>query len=533
MHKVKSMWMGHGMASVLVMLAAGSAVADLVLPAVISSRMVLQRGQPAPIWGTAGAGSRVTVDFAGRQGESIAGADGRWLVRLAPLDASTNGRPMTIVAVDPQGQREERRLDDILVGEVWLGSGQSNMAMPVNQYGQDRALAASAARSYPAIRLIRSGEAAWQAAEPPANRNFSALLFAFGVVLQRELDVPVGLLVGAVGGTPSGAWLSRAAYEGSPACSADVARALAVFDAAAFERQNAQRLQAWSNLVEKAASEGGRRPGRPRLSLAPGMARSPIGSLYERHIRPFLPFAIRGVLWDQGEAGTGIGGVTQLALMGALIEGWRGDWHAAGGAGGAPDAVSFLFVQKPNGGGCAWDPADPVTAQAAALAPLPASPPPPAQAIHRGEHGRIAEIPGTSMVISSDLGAGTHPVNKTGYGTRAARVALERVYGRDTVSSGPVYASHQSEEGCIRIRFKHVGQGLAWRGERLQGFAVAGEDRQFRWADAVIDGDQVVVSAEGVPRPVAVRYAWAHAHPWANLFNRNGLPAVAFRTDDW
>ncbi|NLF22605.1 MAG: sialate O-acetylesterase, partial [Lentisphaerae bacterium] len=204
MHKVKSMWMGHGMASVLVMLAAGSAVADLVLPAVISSRMVLQRGQPAPIWGTAGAGSRVTVDFAGRQGESIAGADGRWLVRLAPLDASTNGRPMTIVAVDPQGQREERRLDDILVGEVWLGSGQSNMAMPVNQYGQDRALAASAARSYPAIRLIRSGEAAWQAAEPPANRNFSALLFAFGVVLQRELDVPVGLLVGAVGGTPSG-----------------------------------------------------------------------------------------------------------------------------------------------------------------------------------------------------------------------------------------------------------------------------------------------------------------------------------------
>lgn len=510
-----------------------TARAELAMPSVLSSRMVLQRDQPVPIWGTADAGARITVAFADQQRETAADATGRWLVRLDPLKSAAAGRSMTIVAVDPQGKREERLLDDVLVGEVWVGSGQSNMDMPVQLYtGQDPVLAAAAAQSYPDVRLIRSCDSGWYASDPVTNQNFSALLLTFGLALHRELGVPVGLMEGAVGGTPSGAWLSRQAYDAAPACTAAVAQAVSTFDADAHAQRCAEQLQSWSNLVAQAVATSNRPPRQPRLPLTPGECRFPVGHLYEKHIRPFQPFAIRGVLWDQGESGTGIGGVPQPPLMGALIRSWRAEWRTAGGAGASAVDFPFLFVQKPNGGGCAWDPADPVTARADPWVPLPALPS--VNGLNREEHAGIAAVTGTVMVISSDLGSGTHPVNKSGYGERAARVALGKVYGRTVAVSGPVYASHRIEESRVRVQFAHVGQGLAWRhGERLQGFAVAGEDRQFRWADAVIEGDSVVVSADGMAKPVAVRYAWSQAHPWANLFNKDGLPAVAFRTDNW
>jgi sialate O-acetylesterase len=405
------------------------------------------------------------------------------------------------------------------VGEVWIGSGQSNMDMPVNKYRNgDPVLATNAATAYPHLRIIRSGWKGWEASTPDSNARFSALLFSFGVPLQKELNVPVGLMVGAVGGTPSGFWLTEDMYRSDPACKAAAAKFAETFSMEA-QRQYTNALAQWELA---AASAGTNPPARPVLAPTPPESTGKIGHLFEAHIRNYVPFAIRGVLWDQGESGTAIRGVDQYAVMGALIRGWRQLW----GQGDFP----FIYVQKPSGGGAAWDPSDPVTRLAEPFGALP--PAPPADGRDRELHIRIMQYPRTAMAISSDLGPGIHPACKSGYGARAARVALGLAYGRPVEYYGPVYQSHAVEGGTIRIRFTHVGQGLAFRGgDKLQGFAVAGADRKFHWADAVIDGDTVVASSDKVPAPVAIRYAWSQKHRWANLFNKDGLPALPFRTD--
>ncbi len=246
--------------------------------------------------------------------------------------------------------------------------------------------------------------------------------------------------------------------------------------------------------------------------------------LYGRFIRPLQPFAIKGVLWDQGEAGTEVRDVDQTTLMGALIRGWRKDW----GQGDFP----FIYDEKPSGGGCAWDETNPVTSRAEKWTPLPAKVP--EDGSETETYIRIMRYPNTGIAISSDLGPGIHPVNKSGYGVRAADVALGLAYGKPAEYYGPIYQSYSVECDKVRVKFTDVGQGLAFKyGDKLQGFALAGEDRVFHWADASIDGDTVMLSCAAVAKPVAVRYAWAAKRPWANLFNKDGLPAIPFRTDDW
>jgi sialate O-acetylesterase len=190
-------------------------------------------------------------------------------------------------------------------------------------------------------------------------------------------------------------------------------------------------------------------------------------------------------------------------------------------------------VQKQSGGGCAWDPkGDPVTRLANPFAEQPAAANKDRDGLYRELHIRIMQHPNTAMVTASDLGSGVHPVNKSGYGARACRVALGFVYDRDAGTYGPIYDSHKVEGKTIRVRFKHADKGLAFRhGEKLQGFEIAGSDGAYQWADAAIDGDTVIVSSPNVAKPAAVRYGWSRNHPWANLFNKAGLPALAFRTD--
>jgi len=292
-------------------------------------------------------------------------------------------------------------------------------------------------------------------------------------------------------------------------------------------KQYEAKLAAWEKAAAKAKAEGkkprGRRPKAP-VPPPPFKDLKP-GSLFESHIRRFVGYGIRGVLWDQGESGTMFPQIDQFTMMGALIKGWRDVW----GQGEFP----WIYVQKPSGGGCAFGlENDPVTRMADAYKPPPAQINPKDNGLYRELHTRIMQHPDTHMAIARDLGSGVHPANKSGYGARAAQVALANAYGRELECYGPLCKSHSVDGDKVRLEFTHVGKGLTFRhADKLQGFAIAGEDKVFHWADAVIENDTVIVSSPNVAAPVAVRYAWAKAAAWANLFNKDGLPALAFRTD--
>ncbi len=503
------------------------ATAEVAVPPFFSDHMVLQRETQAPIWGTAAPGEVVTVKFRGQEQQATADAAGKWNITFTSLKA---GGPdeLTIAGTN------RLVLKDVLVGEVWIGSGQSNMAGAAAGYAKnDEELAKMVAAKHPQIRGFSNRSGGWQVSSPETNGAFSALLFSFAVKLHEELDVPVGMMLGAVGGTPSGAWLTPEALQASEACQAQMAEYAKTYDAQLKDFET-RVLPAWQKAADAAKASGktvGREPSPPGK---PGTARGQQpGYLYAAHIQPFVGYGMRGVLWDQGESGTAIGGVDQYTLMGALISGWRKAWNNG--------QFAFIYVQKPSGGGCAWDPKNPVTAKAEAFASLPDNQSGAAitgrasqGADYVENHVRIMNYPNVGMAISSDLGSGVHPTNKSGYGSRAATVALGMAYDKPGEYYGPIYNSHTIDGNEVHIKFDHVGQGLAMQhGDKLQGFAIAGDDKNFYWADARIDGDTVVVSSPKVAKPAAVRYAWSMNRPWANLFNKDGLPAVTFRTDSW
>jgi sialate O-acetylesterase len=518
-----------GLAAISIAACVTSLSAAVELPAVLSNHMVLQRDIPVPIWGSAAPGERVVVTFRAQRQETTADSQGKWLVRLGPLQAG-GPDPLTVTGTNTLN------LEDVLVGEVWVGSGQSNMAHPASVYVQnDPVLASLTATPAPGVRLMKAGSQGWVTANAETMPKFSATLLTFGLRIHEELKVPVGLMVGAVAGTPSGLWISKEALDADAPCRAAIAQASKPEAIEKAQKEHQRRLDAWTQRTEALRSakspeldaKSRQVPRKPVPPAPPGQCdQGPIGSLYDVHIRPLIPHGIRGVLWDQGENGTGLNGVEQDALMGALIAGWRKDW----GQGAFP----FLYVQKPSGGGAAFAENDPVTRLAEPPAPVPSAVPGNFAGLPRELHIRIMKHPNTAMVISTDLGAGLHPANKSGYGTRAARVAAGFVYGQAVEYSGPLYRSHQIAGDKIRIHFSHQGKGLVvGAGDKLQGFQIAGADRRWRWADALIEGDAVVVSHPEVPAPAAVRYAWDSRSPWANLFNKDGLPAQTFRTDTW
>ena len=487
-----------------------------------SDHMVLQRDMAVPVFGTAEPGERIVVTIAGQTKKTTADSDGRWRVELKPLKA---GGPyaMSIAGATTV------KFSDILIGDVWMGSGQSNMAGAAGHYAKrDDVLAKWIADGpYPNVRLLSTRTKTWVTATPTTAAQFSAILFAFGLTLHKDLDVPIGLYVGAVGGTPSGLWIPSEALFASAECERLYNDGRKAYSHERQMKQYTAKLAAWDRASAKAKAEGkkprGRKPTAP--TPPPPFKELKAGGLFDRYIRHMAGYGIRGVLWDQGEAGTKILNIDQFTMMGALIGGWRELW----GQGEFP----WIYVQKPSGGGCAFGLEDDFTTRMAdAFEPLPSQINPKDDGVYREIHSRIMQHPNTHMAIARDLGSSVHPANKSGYGARAAQVALAKVYGKDVERYGPLYRSHTVEGDKIRITFTNVGQGLAFRhADRLQGFAIAGEDKVFHWADAVIDGETVVVSSKDVPSPVAVRYAWARVARWANLFNKDGLPALAFQTD--
>ncbi len=522
-----ALWVG-----LVTMLAASHGYA-VTLPSIFSDQMVLQREADVPLWGDAKPLAKITIRFADQLIITAADDQGRWRTNLDPLSASSQSRSLLVTSDQDEPKAE---FTDVLVGDVWVGSGQSNMAGKVSSYAKnDETLAAIADKPiHENIRLMTGGpKPTWGPATAANVAQFSALLFSFGDRLNRDLDVPIGLIVGAVGGTPSGSWIPPQTYASSPLCRNAVAEFSKTYDEQSAKQQYEAMLARWEKVAAQAKADRTKPRGKkPPPPVGPGQPNrgGKIGGLYERYIQPVVGYRIRGVLWDQGEARSGVVGVDQFTMMTELIRGWREAW----GQGDFP----FLFVQKPSGGGCALSNDDPITRNADPFTPLPAVIPREASS-ERGTIDRWMYVQlmhnndNAWMVPASDLGSGIHPTNKWGYGNRAAEVALSKVYKRDVQAYGPIYKSQVIEGNQVVLSFDELGKGLiSAHSDQLQGFAIAGEDQQWQWGSARIDGDKVVVWSAAVAKPKRVRYAFAAKRAWANLFNKDGLPALAFESGD-
>ena len=506
-------------------------LADVKLPAIFSDHMVLQAGVTVPVWGWADPGEEVSVSVAGQTKTTKADKTGKWMVKLGKLKS---GDAVTLTVKG----KNSITINDVLVGEVWLGSGQSNMAMTVNRsknYAQEQAAA-----TFPKIRMFKESSVAaltpqrecrgsWQVCSPDTVGGFSATAYFFGRDLHKALGVPVGLINSSVGGTPVEAWTSWDAQKDLPEMKPvfeEWDKRQATWDAAKAKAAYEKQLAAW-----KASGKKGKRA--PRRQVEPRLDSHHPAVLFNGKIAPLIPYAIRGAIWYQGEnnANSGLGNLYGL-LLSTMIKDWRARWSQGD--------FPFAWVQLPNYHAAQKEPVEDT-----------------GWVMVREGMLKTLALPNTGMAVTTDIGeAGDiHPTNKQEVGKRLAMWALADVYKqKDVASSGPLFASHKIKGGEVTLTFKHADGGLVVKiGEGLvtprdewptvwppggtgfgqvRGFAVAGADKQWRHAAAKIIGNTVVVTSPEVKQPVAVRYAWAD-NPDCNLYNRAGLPASPFRTDIW
>ncbi|HCU36020.1 MAG TPA: sialate O-acetylesterase [Armatimonadetes bacterium] len=481
------------------------AAADVTLPKVISDNMVVQRDVRARIWGWADPGEEVTVAIRGQAKTRAADARGSWRILLDPMPA---GGPFEMTVTG----KNRIVVSNVAVGEVWVCSGQSNMAMRVASclnFEQEKAAA-----DYPMIRSLNGaivsaawpendlGSGAWQVSTADTVGGFSAAGYFFARHLHQQLGVPIGFINVSLGGSAARAWVPAQDLRSDPDFAAwvnDIEAQVAEWNAGGAEYMKA--YTAWQKEYNAAKAAGS-----TDLPKAPAFVRGrPQGlatGLYNGMIAPLRPMKIAGAIWYQGEADAGAPELYQK-LFPMLINSWRREFRF--------DDMPFLFVQLAD-----YDVASP-------------------WAFLREAQTKTLSLPNTGMAVITDVGDAKdiHPKDKQTVGYRLALNALAKVYGQDVVYSGPMYRDMRIEGSTIRISFDHVHGGLVARdAEAPIGFTIAGEDKQFVEAKAVIDGDTVLVSADGVSNPVAVRYAWA-SDPECNLYNAEGLPANPFRTDDW
>lgn len=500
----------RGIALVLASVWAGALVAEpaLRLASPFTDHMVLQRELPVPVWGTAPVGESVTVEFAGQKKSNVTDADGRWRVELEPLSASSEARVLSVRGLDP---KQAVRLEDVLVGEVWLASGQSNMDFTVaktEKYyfaGVNNEAAEVAAANYPRIRMFtgmwaRSYEpqarvdGAWKVCTPENVREFSAIGYFFARDLQKVLDVPVGIVTLTYGASTAQAWIRREAIAHWL-----VRGALDEFDKQVHEyvAPTEVELAAWQVGVDKAKTEGRRPPRRPKLEPAQDQHNPTV--MWNGMIAPVVPFAVRGVLWYQGESITGSRELFPFWNE-LLVSDWRKMWGRE---------LPFYFCQL-------------AAHQANSNGPEV-----------RELQADLLDLPATAMAVTIDIGdpKDVHPHNKQDVGARLVRIALAKTYGRDLEYSGPQLENVTLEGRAVRIKFSHLGGGLVAKDGALKTFEIAAADKVFVAADAKIDGDSVVVTSKTVEAPIAARYAWSNYPEGCNLFNAAGLPAAPFRTD--
>ncbi len=536
--------MAHSKVSVILFALAAAAQAEVKLPAMFADHMVLQRDYPVPVWGTAAPGETVTVEFSGQKKSAQADAAGKWKVLLDTLSANSIPAELKIGSIT---------LHDVLVGDVWLASGQSNMAFGLSS-------AHNAAEVLPKVNddqlrffTVTHKTAAepqsdlqgkWEATNPQTAKGFSAVAYFFATEIRRTQKVPVAVIHSSWGGTPIETWISLEGFKTDP----PVAKPLQQWDKAVEQYKKIQadpkiaadyaaELQRWRKEVEPAfnaatkawnANPVGPKPipatpepvnpdpmGMPSPSRRP---QTPAVS-FNAMIAPLVPYSMRGILWYQGEA-NGSAGMEYRTLLPRLMRDWRFQWGRE---------LPFLYVQLPMNG----KDSTPVASNGWPW-------------LREAQFRALDEIR-TSMAIAIDLGDpnNVHPTDKIDVGTRLALLARRDVYGEKIVASGPLYNGYKIEGGKVRIDFKETGSGLTpgqapWRAQgveplpldHLTGFYIAGDDRKWVEAEARIEGGSVIVSSPAIAKPLAVRYGWANS-PRCNLYNREGLPASPFRTDDW
>lgn len=444
--------------------------AEIEPASIFQSNMVLQRDMPVPVWGTADAGEAVTVRFGDQVKTTNAGLDGKWMVKLDPLKADVNGIPLVVDGA--------RQCDDVIVGDVWLLSGQSNMGLGLTQ--SDGGKEAIGRADYPWLRTLLTPkekskvpldvmEVEWKIATPKTIVWYSAIGFYFAEKIHQETGVPVGLVDSSWAGAGIDPFIPKDAVIPLP------------------------ELERTANNKE-------------------------LGAIFNARIHPTIPMAFRGMLWYQGETN---GGDPQYALkQKALVEGLRKLWGFD---------FPFYYVQISS-----WE------NEPKKYNPLVGV------AVVREQQLKSLSLPKSGMAVTFDVGGDLHPSNKLDVGLRLARWALRDVYGKEEIIvSGPLYKASKVDGNQMRISLDHtepglvVGQQISGKpfeetpDAPLRGFQIAGADQVWHDADATIVGDELLVSSKEVSAPVATRYAFFQNPIDANLYNKEGLPASPFRTDDW
>lgn len=497
------------------------ASAQMKMPAFFSDNAVLQRDMPVPVWGKAEPGANVNVSFRGQAKSVKAGTDGKWMIRLDPMKADASPADMTISSPESKTEPKSITLKGLLIGEVWFCSGQSNMQFPLkNALNGEKEVSEA---NYPLIRLFTVKPVVkgvpqddvvpewktWQVCSPQTVKEFSAVAYLFGRDIQKALgNIPVGLINSSCGWTPAESWTPRDAMSADPDLKCIVTR----WDEAVA------KAEAWQKECDASKAAGKPKPEKPKDIVDPNFIHRASG-LYNASVHPCIPFAIRGVLWYQGETNDNRG-IQYRKLFPALINSWRKNW----GQGDFP----FIFAQLAN------------------VLPPPDYAKDPIwfdsewSEVREAQNLTLDKVPKTGMAVTIDIGEekDVHPKNKQEAGRRLALAARAVAYGEKIPFSGPRYEKISVEDGKIRVHFQNTEGGLATSDDKEPNwFYIAGNDRKWERAQAKIDGKTVLVWSDQVKDPVSVRYAWANNPFGCNLCNKADgkifLPCGPFRSDDW
>ncbi|MRX46994.1 sialate O-acetylesterase [Pedobacter puniceum] len=473
---------------------------EIKVASIFGDHMVLQQGIAIPVWGTAQAKQEIKIVFGGKSFETIADENGKWLVKLPKMRANRIPQELNIIS-----KSDTLILKNILIGEVWLASGQSNMQTKLSETNQAAEEIKQA--NYNQIRLFNVGlnishqpltavAGSWKVCNQTNAGGFSAAAYYFAKDLYQDQNVPVGIISASWGATPVEAWTSGESLIQHPDFKDSVLK---------YQKLEANWELLYLNYLKEAelakkATPPAKAPVLPKEKNYPT-------ALFNAMIAPLIPYEIKGVIWYQGENNASRA-AQYHSLFPLLIKDWRAKWQK--------DEMPFLFVQLAN-------------FRARNVEPVFAD----NWALLREAQTATLKVPYTGMAVTIDIGDAKdiHPKNKKDVGKRLYLAAKAIAYGKSITYSGPIYANKTIKNNQVTLNFYHVGKGLTTKGE-LKAFELAGADKKFYWAKAKIVRNKIILTSDKVAQPVAVRYAWS-SNPEANLYNKDGLPAVPFRTDDW